>query len=206
MDDYALVLNAGSSSLKFCVYRTAGSRRPGGWKRAARSRASARRRASRRRTAPARRWPTQALDAAAVRDGRAALDALAAWLRSHYGGARVLGVGHRVVHGGARFAGPTIVTPQVLERLRALMPLAPLHQPHNLAAIDAVTERLPGRAAGRLLRHELPSRPARGRRARAAARARSATPASSATASTACRTNTSPRCCRRSRRRSPTGA
>ena len=46
-----------------------------------------------------------------MRDGRSALDALAAWLRSRYGGARVLGVGHRVVHGGARFAGPTVVTP-----------------------------------------------------------------------------------------------
>ena len=79
-----------------------------------------------------------------VTDGRAALDALAAWLRSRYGGSRVLGVGHRVVHGGATFAGPTIVTPQILEELRALVPLAPLHQPHNLAAIDAVSERLPG--------------------------------------------------------------
>jgi acetate kinase len=49
-----------------------------------------------------------------------------------------------VVHGGARFTGPTIITPQVIEDLRALIPLAPLHQPHNLAAIEAVLERLPG--------------------------------------------------------------
>src|SRR5207247_4878923 len=70
---------------------------------------------------------------------------LSAWLRSRYGGSvSVLGVGHRVVHGGARFAGPTIITPEVLADLRALIPLAPLHQPYNLAAIDAVTERLPG--------------------------------------------------------------
>ena len=82
---------------------------------------------------------------------------------------RVLGVGHRVVHGGARYAGPTIVTPEVLEDLRALVPLAPLHQPYNLAAIDAVVGAAARRAAGRLLRHELPSRPAGGRRARAAA-------------------------------------
>ena len=79
-----------------------------------------------------------------MHDGRTALDSLAAWLRTRYGGARVLGVGHRVVHGGAKFAGPTIVTPQVLEELRTLVPLAPLHQPYNLAAIDAVSERLPG--------------------------------------------------------------
>jgi acetate kinase len=72
------------------------------------------------------------------------LESLAVWLRSRYGGARVVGVGHRVVHGGARYARPIIVTPQVLEDLRALVPLAPLHQPYNLAAIEAVAERLPG--------------------------------------------------------------
>jgi acetate kinase len=77
------------------------------------------------------------------RDVRAALDSLASWLRSKYGGARVLGVGHRVVHGGARFTGPTVVTPAVLDELAALIPLAPLHQPYNLAAIDAVFRRLP---------------------------------------------------------------
>jgi acetate kinase len=56
----------------------------------------------------------------------------------------VLGVGHRVVHGGSRFTGPTILNPQVLSELRKLIPLAPLHQPYNLAAIDAAFERLPG--------------------------------------------------------------
>src|SRR5262249_47894178 len=77
-------------------------------------------------------------------DLRAALDSLAFWLRSKYHGARLLGVGHRVVHGGAKFTGPTVVTPQILEELRALIPLAPLHQPFNLTAMDAVYERLPG--------------------------------------------------------------
>ncbi len=75
---------------------------------------------------------------------RGAFDALAAWLRSRYGGARVLAVGHRVVHGGPRYDRPTIVTPEVLADLRALVPLAPLHQPFNLDAIEAVSERLPG--------------------------------------------------------------
>jgi acetate kinase len=56
----------------------------------------------------------------------------------------VLGVGHRVVHGGARYAGPCIVTPAVLDDLRELVPLAPLHQPYNIAAIEAVSEKLPG--------------------------------------------------------------
>jgi acetate kinase len=55
----------------------------------------------------------------------------------------VLGVGHRVVHGGARYKAPVVVTPQVLSELHRLTPLAPLHQPHNLAAIEAVCRRLP---------------------------------------------------------------
>jgi len=78
-----------------------------------------------------------------VRDGRHALDGLAAWLRSVYGGARVLGVGHRVVHGRARYGGPVVLTREILSELYELIPLAPLHQPYNLAAIEAVFERLP---------------------------------------------------------------
>ena len=67
-----------------------------------------------------------------------------AWLRRRYGGARVLGVGHRVVHGGVQYAAPTIVTPTGDRTICIeLEPLAPLHQPHNLAAIEAVAERLP---------------------------------------------------------------
>jgi acetate kinase len=80
---------------------------------------------------------------ASIRDGRHAIDALAVWLQSKYGGARILGVGHRVVHGGAAFAGPTTLNSGVLAQLQELIPLAPLHQPYNLAAIEAVFERLP---------------------------------------------------------------
>ncbi len=77
-------------------------------------------------------------------DGRGAIAALAAWLRSRFAGPTLAGVGHRVVHGGPRHAGPAIVTPEILADLRTLIPLAPLHQPYNLAAIDAVAERMPG--------------------------------------------------------------
>jgi acetate kinase len=48
-----------------------------------------------------------------------------------------------VVHGGAKYAGPVVVTPEVLDDLRALIPLAPLHQPYNVGAIEAVADRLP---------------------------------------------------------------
>jgi acetate kinase len=142
MDDYALVLNAGSSSLKFCVF----ARPPkAAWRLESRGQIEGIGTSPRlsAKDGAGERLADQALDES-VRDGRGALDALAAWLRSHYGGSRVLGVGHRVVHGGAHFAGPTIVTPQVLEELKKLVPLAPLHQPHNLGAIEAVFERLPG--------------------------------------------------------------
>ncbi|HET9269456.1 MAG TPA: acetate/propionate family kinase [Vicinamibacterales bacterium] len=142
MEDYAVVLNAGSSSLKFCVFQ-----RPEGeaWRLETRGQIEGigtKPRLSAKDGAGGT-VADQSLDAT-VMNASSALDSLAAWLRARYGRARVLGVGHRVVHGGARFAGPTIITPEVLTQLRELVPLAPLHQPYNLAAIDAVSERLPG--------------------------------------------------------------
>jgi acetate kinase len=65
------------------------------------------------------------------------------FLRSHGGGHRLVAAGHRVVHGGQRFTAPTLVTPEVIEQLAALVPLAPLHQPHNLAPIRALAQLRP---------------------------------------------------------------
>lgn len=140
MDDYALVLNAGSSSLKFCVFQ-----RPAGqhWRLEARGQIEGIGTSPRLSVKDAN-GASLARQDVKVSDGREAVEALAVWLRSKYGGSKVLGVGHRVVHGGARFKGPTILNQQVLEELRELIPLAPLHQPYNLAAIEAVFERLPG--------------------------------------------------------------
>lgn len=56
---------------------------------------------------------------------------------------RFVAAGHRVVHGGTKFTGPVIVDDGVLAELESLVPLAPLHQPHNLAAIRAVTSHAP---------------------------------------------------------------
>ena len=141
MNDYALVLNAGSSSLKFCVYcrHVVGS-----WRLEARGQIEGIGTSPRltAKDADGRSLANEKLDET-VHNGREALDALAVWLRYKYGGSRVLGVGHRVVHGGARFAGPTLIDRQVLAELYELVDLAPLHQPHNLAAIEAVFERLP---------------------------------------------------------------
>jgi acetate kinase len=100
MDDYALVLNAGSSSLKFCVYR-----RPAGqaWGLEARGQIEGIGTSPRLTAKDEAGEKFEESLGEAVRDGRAALDCLTEWLRSRYGGSRVLGVGHRVVHGGPRF-------------------------------------------------------------------------------------------------------
>lgn len=71
------------------------------------------------------------------------LDAVEAHARDQ-AGLELRAVGHRVVHGGADFAAPCRVDAAVLTRLDALCPLAPLHQPHNLAAIRAVAQVRPG--------------------------------------------------------------
>jgi acetate kinase len=56
---------------------------------------------------------------------------------------RLVGVGHRVVHGGREFTAPVRVTTETLEALRRFIPLAPLHQPHNLSPIARFMERAP---------------------------------------------------------------
>lgn len=141
MDDVAIVLNAGSSSLKFCVYRRVHADE---WTLDSRGQVEGIGSAPRLSAKDgAGAVITNEALGGEVRDGRTALRSVAGWLRGRYGGARVLGVGHRIVHGGPRYAGPIVVTPQVVEQLRQLVPLAPLHQPHNLAAIEAVFDALP---------------------------------------------------------------
>ena len=57
------------------------------------------------------------------------------WARERLGDRRLAAVGHRVVHGGLRYSQPARVTPELLAELEALVPLAPLHEPHNIAPI-----------------------------------------------------------------------
>ncbi len=70
----------------------------------------------------------------------AALNTLKALLASRFAHLRVQAVAHRVVHGGATYSSSVRVTPEVLAQLATLNPLAPLHQPHNLAGIRAFAE------------------------------------------------------------------
>lgn len=141
MDAYALVLNAGSSSLKFSVFQPPQGAR---WQVEARGQVEGIGTSPRLTVhdATGQKLVDEKLDSS-VRDGRAAMDVLGGWLRSKYQGGRIVGVGHRVVHGGARFSGPTVVTREILAELHELTPLAPLHQPHNLAPIEAIFDRMP---------------------------------------------------------------
>src|SRR6476469_4887019 len=72
-----------------------------------------------------------------------ALDHLVAHLRASLSGERLVGVGHRVVHGGLYFTRPLRLNAGVLQALEQFIPLAPLHQPHNLAPIRLLLERVP---------------------------------------------------------------
>jgi acetate kinase len=141
MTDYVLVINAGSSSLKFGVFAREATKR---WHAEANGQIEGIGTAPKFRAKHAAGEKLDERTDVDVRDSRGALDALLAWLRQRYGGGRVLGVGHRVVHGGARYSQPAVVTAQVLAELEALVPLAPLHQPHNLAAIETLQDRLDG--------------------------------------------------------------
>jgi acetate kinase len=70
-------------------------------------------------------------------------DALLATVEGKLGGLALRAVGHRIVHGGAQFAAPVAITPEVLAALEALTPLAPLHQPLGLRPVEALARARP---------------------------------------------------------------
>lgn len=74
-----------------------------------------------------------------VYDHESALRDLLSWLKEKPDLPDVVAAGHRVVHGGKEFSDPQRLTPDVITRLEAFIPLAPLHQPHNLAGIRALS-------------------------------------------------------------------
>lgn len=86
-----------------------------------------------------RRW-----DVGAALTHEALLDDLFAWLQTHLADHEIVAAGHRVIHGGDAFSRPARIDDELLVLLDALCPLAPLHQPHNLAAIRAVAALMPG--------------------------------------------------------------
>ena len=131
MSEAILVLNAGSSSIKFSLYA---------------ERLIASGQISGIYTEPhfaargaEKKWP-----AGTKLGHEGALAHIVDWLKAAHGAEhRLAAVGHRVVHGGADYAAPVRVDAEVLAKLERLVPLAPLHQPHNLAPIRALLERSP---------------------------------------------------------------
>jgi acetate kinase len=136
-----LVLNAGSSSIKFSVYEV--GEQVGALASLYRGEIDGL--GTRPRFVARDKAGTgladEALSAGASHDN--GLDTLLAWIDARTSNSAVIAAGHRVVHGGVRYASPVRVTPEVIRELEALVPLAPLHQPHNLEAIKALAKRRP---------------------------------------------------------------
>jgi acetate kinase len=135
-----LVLNAGSSSIKFCVFRL----EAGNISRDLRGQISGLASAPRIAFKRGAETLTDADLGCGPTTHAAALDHLLDALQRELCGTQFAGVGHRVVHGGLEFMAPVAVDASVLARLDRYVPLAPLHQPHNLSAIREMLERLPG--------------------------------------------------------------
>ncbi len=150
MSDGILVINAGSSSIKFSVYVAGGETGPDDRRHLrfitkgqlegigvgitphfeAKDHTNA--------VIADETWP-----AIGVGDQSGVLGRLIDWIEHHLGDATLKAAGHRVVHGGAEFSAPVRVTPKIIDKLRGLVPLAPLHQPHNLSPIVALAEAHP---------------------------------------------------------------
>ena len=131
MIDTILVLNAGSSSLKFQVFRSDDLSVLAHGKAVRLGEEAPTMDAS---LADGTRERV-ALQPACDHD--TALRAVLAFVDRHDDGWRMRAVAHRIVHGGESYAAPTVITPAVFDALTRLSPLAPLHQPHNLAAVAA---------------------------------------------------------------------
>ncbi len=143
MSRLLLVLNAGSSSIKFSVFEVAADGPPALASRGELDGLGARPRfvAFDGAGAPLAREDVGA-DGGAV-DHAEALARILAWIEGRTRGAEIVAAGHRVVHGGVTYLAPVRVDGTVLGALEQLVPLAPLHQPHNLAAIRALARHRP---------------------------------------------------------------
>ena len=137
--DFILVLNAGSSSIKFAVFNSASA--PNGLNLILKGH-FAQEGANIELTIKDANGGT--LERQRKGSGNIAFDhddainSILAWLSAHRAELIPTAVGHRVVHGGEKYSIPVVVTEKVLQDLEALVPLAPLHQPHNLKLIHLI--------------------------------------------------------------------
>lgn len=139
--DTILVVNAGSSSVKFQVFAIEGD----ALKRLVKGQVEGIRTRPKLRAAGAdgRSLIEQTYAPEQVPDVAAALRTAGAWLRDAHS-LEPVAVGHRVVHGGPQYHKPVLIDAEVLNRLESYVPLAPLHQPNNLAPIRALLSQYPG--------------------------------------------------------------
>jgi acetate kinase len=141
--DTILVVNAGSSSIKFSSYEIAAGR---ALRLASKGQLDGIGTQARLRVRDAQGAPLtdQKYGTDDVPDVAAAMTVVGGWLRTHLGGGLPVAVGHRVAHGGPSFAAPLKVDDATLAALERLVPLAPLHQPYNLGPIRSIQARFPG--------------------------------------------------------------
>jgi acetate kinase len=137
--DCIAVLNAGSSSIKFALYETgsAGDLLFRGQVERLGLEPHLRASDATGKVVAERNWPAGELD------HHGATNEILKLGHELLAGRAVLAFGHRVVHGGVDFAAPQRMDEAVLAKLRSLIPLAPLHQPHNLAPIEAIAATAP---------------------------------------------------------------
>jgi acetate kinase len=135
-----LTINAGSSSIKFALFNASGPLQLVVSGQVERIGTAPRFIAHEAATGAvsSRSWPQ-----GAARSYEDIFDDLLKWVEAHLDGAKLIGVGHRVVHGGQLLAAPVIVTPAIIDAIEALIPLAPLHQPHSLHAIRMLAQLRP---------------------------------------------------------------
>jgi acetate kinase len=138
MSDAILVLNAGSSSIKFSLF--ASHVRPGPKELICDGEFDG---IGRRVHFVAKGNSGVSLADQYLTEGTTHEEALAtllSWVERQFPDDRMVAAGHRVVHGGSIYAAPIRIDPSVIDGLHHLIPLAPLHQPHNLAAIAAISK------------------------------------------------------------------
>jgi acetate kinase len=141
MEDAILVLNAGSSSIKFSLF----GEDTGGISLRLRGQIDGLASTPRfvARDADGAELARHEWPASTALRHEGAIAHLSEFLRGHADRYRLAAVGHRVVHGGMDYAEPALVNDRVLAMLERFVPLAPLHQPHNLAPIRILRERQP---------------------------------------------------------------
>lgn len=137
---HILTLNAGSSSIKFALFRLTTSAHE-----CARGQIEGLG-AHPRFTAEIEGAPVDVHDLPAGQptDHAGAVDTILAFMTAHFADAHIAAVGHRIVHGGVNYAEPVVLDDAVVSDLEALIPFAPLHQPFNLAGIAAAQAAFPG--------------------------------------------------------------